>query len=85
MTGYIIRRVLWTIPVLWAIATITFFLMHAVPGGPFDRDRELPPPIRANLERKYGLDDPLPEQYVTVHDEPRPGRPWRLDARTSGR
>jgi oligopeptide transport system permease protein len=65
MTGYIIRRVLWTIPVLWAIATVTFFLMHAVPGGPFDRDKELPPPVRQNLERRYGLDDPLPIQYVT--------------------
>jgi len=64
MTGYIIRRVLWTIPVLWAIVTVTFFLMHAVPGGPFDRDKELPPAVRANLERKYGLDDPLVEQYV---------------------
>src|SRR3990172_5353980 len=63
MTGFIIRRILWTIPVLWAIASITFFLMHAVPGGPFDRDKELPPPVRANLERKYGLDDPLHEQY----------------------
>jgi oligopeptide transport system permease protein len=65
MTGYIVRRVLWTIPVLWAIATITFFLMHAIPGSPFDRDRELPPPVRANLERKYGLDDPLHIQYIT--------------------
>jgi oligopeptide transport system permease protein len=64
VTGFIIRRVLWTIPVLWAIATVTFFLMHAVPGGPFDRDRELPPPIRANLERKYGLDDSLHQQYI---------------------
>jgi oligopeptide transport system permease protein len=63
VTGYIIRRVLWTIPVLWAIATVTFFLMHSVPGGPFDRERELPPSVRANLERKYGLDDPLHEQY----------------------
>lgn len=64
MTAYIIRRVLWILPVLWAIATVTFFLMHAVPGGPFDRERELPPPVRANLERKYGLDDSLPQQYV---------------------
>jgi oligopeptide transport system permease protein len=55
---------LWTVPVLWAIATITFFLMHSVPGGPFDRERELPPAQRANLERKYGLDKPLMEQYV---------------------
>jgi len=65
MTGYVIRRVLWAIPVLWAIVTITFFLMHAVPGGPFDRERELPPAVRANLERKYGLDESLPQQYVT--------------------
>jgi ABC-type dipeptide/oligopeptide/nickel transport system permease component len=50
--------------VLWAIVTITFFLMHTVPGGPFDRDRELPPAVRANLERKYGLDKPLFEQYA---------------------
>lgn len=63
MTGYVIRRVLWAIPVLWAIVTITFFLMHSVPGGPFDRERELPPTVRANLERKYGLDKPLVEQY----------------------
>ena len=65
MTGYVIRRVLWAFPVLWAIVTITFFLMHAVPGGPFDRERELPPAVRANLERKYGLDESLPQQYVT--------------------
>jgi len=65
MTGYVIRRILWAIPVLWAIVTITFFLMHAVPGGPFDRERELPPAVRANLERKYGLDQSLPRQYVT--------------------
>jgi oligopeptide transport system permease protein len=65
MTAYIIRRALWAIPVLWAIVTITFFLMHAVPGGPFDRERELPPTVRANLERKYGLDEPLFTQYVT--------------------
>jgi oligopeptide transport system permease protein len=65
MTAYVIRRVLWIFPVLWAIATVTFFLMHAVPGGPFDQERELPPPVRANLERKYGLDDSLPQQYVT--------------------
>jgi len=64
MTAYIIRRVLWTIPVLWAVATITFFLMHAVPGGPFDRDRPLPAAVQANLNAKYNLDKSLPEQYV---------------------
>jgi oligopeptide transport system permease protein len=65
MTAYIIRRILWTVPVLWAVATITFLLMHSVPGGPFDREKELPPTVRQNLERKYGLDDSLPQQYVT--------------------
>ena len=65
MTGYVVRRMLWAIPVLWAIVSITFFLMHTVPGGPFDRDRELPPAVRANLERKYGLDEPLFTQYTT--------------------
>ena len=64
MTGYIIRRILWTIPVLWAVATITFFLMHAVPGGPFDRDKELPPAVLANLEKRYNLDKPLFVQYA---------------------
>ena len=64
MTGYILRRILWTIPVLWAIATITFFLMHAVPGGPFDRDKELPPAALANLEKRYNLDKPLLVQYA---------------------
>ena len=63
MTGYIIRRILWIIPVLWAVATITFLLMHAVPGGPFDREKELPPGVLANLERKYNLDKPLYAQY----------------------
>jgi len=63
MTGYIIRRVLWMIPVLWAVATITFLLMHAVPGGPFSQEKELPPAVIANLNKKYDLDKPLYEQY----------------------
>ena len=63
MTGYIIRRVLWIIPVLLAVATVTFFLMHAVEGGPFDREKELPPNVKANLEAKYNLDKPLMARY----------------------
>ncbi len=47
------------IPLLWAVATITFFLMHAVPGGPFDRDKKLPETVLANLNAKYGLDAPI--------------------------
>jgi oligopeptide transport system permease protein len=63
MTGYVIRRILWMIPLLWAVATVTFFLMHAVEGGPFDREKELPPSVLANLEKKYNLDEPLLVQY----------------------
>ena len=64
MTGYIAQRVLWTVPVLFAIATITFVLMHAVPGGPWDTGKRLPPEAEANVNRAYGLDRPLWEQYV---------------------
>jgi oligopeptide transport system permease protein len=63
MTGYVIRRILWMIPLLWAVATVTFFLMHAVEGGPFDREKELPASVLANLEKKYNLDEPLLIQY----------------------
>lgn len=63
MAAYTIRRVLWVIPVLWAVATITFFLMHAVPGGPFTQDKKLPPATYAALNKRYHLDKPLYEQY----------------------
>ncbi len=59
MTGYVIRRLIWMLPLLWGVATITFFLMHAVPGGPFDSEKRLPPTVLANLNAKYGLDDPI--------------------------
>jgi len=45
------------------VATVTFFLMHAVPGGPFDREKELPPGTLLNLEKRYNLDKPLLVQY----------------------
>ncbi len=64
MTGYIIRRILWIVPVLWAVATITFFLMHAVPGGPFTHDKALPEGITEALNRRYNLDEPLWKQYL---------------------
>jgi len=61
---FILRRLLWAIPVLWVVATLTFFIMHIVPGGPFDREKKLPPEIKANVEAKYHLDQPLPRQYL---------------------
>jgi oligopeptide transport system permease protein len=68
MTAYIIRRLLWMIPVLLVVTMITFALMHAAPGGPFDSagpgGRRLPEVIIRNLEAQYGLNDPVPVQYV---------------------
>jgi len=66
MFGYIVRRVLWAIPVLLAISMITFALMHAVPGNPFDQnpDKPLPESIIQRLTEHYNLDDPLPQQYA---------------------
>lgn len=66
MTKYLIRRVLWFIPVLLAILLVTFLLSHAIPGGPFDfaGDRSLPESIRENLKAKYNLDWPLWKQFA---------------------
>ncbi|MEE8347729.1 MAG: ABC transporter permease [Dehalococcoidia bacterium] len=63
MTGYIIRRILWMIPLLWAIATITFFLMHAIPGGPFAAERPVPDSVLEALNARYNLDEPIWQQY----------------------
>ncbi len=64
MLRYVLRRLLWLIPVLFFISIITFSLAHAVPGGPFDREHALPPEVVANLTRYYGLDQPVWKQYV---------------------
>jgi len=50
--------------VLWLVATMTFILMHLAPGGPFDKEKPLPPEIRANVEAKYHLDEPVAQQYA---------------------
>ncbi len=64
MANFIIRRIAWMILVLFVVSLVTFFLMRAVPGGPFDRERELPQSIIDNLEARFGLDQPLVIQYV---------------------
>lgn len=64
MLTFFLKRLLWGIPVLWAVATITFIIMHVVPGGPFDTEKQLPPEIKANIEEKYHLDKPFHEQYL---------------------
>jgi oligopeptide transport system permease protein len=65
--GYVIRRVLWLIPVLFTVCLITFLMMHAAPGGPFDSlagDRPAPPQVTAMLNARYGLDDPMWLQFL---------------------
>lgn len=65
MTRFIFRRLLWMVPTLWVVATVTFFLMRVAPGGPFMSEKEIPPEIRQAIEARYGLDRPLGEQYLT--------------------
>src|SRR5262245_52791953 len=64
MLALIVKRMMTAIPVLLVVSTLTFFLMRAVPGGPFDADKNLPPAIVANLNAKYQLDKPVAQQYV---------------------
>jgi len=64
VAGYIVRRVLWIIPVLLVVSFLTFSLMKATPGGPWDREKQLSPQIKASLNAKYGLDDPFVVQYI---------------------
>lgn len=63
MLVYSLKRLLVAIPTLLVLITLAFFLMRFAPGGPFDYERSLPPAIEANLNAKYHLDEPLPQQY----------------------
>lgn len=63
MIAFVLRRLLWLVITLWAVFTFTFLLMRAVPGGPFDRERVVPPEIKRNMERRYNLDKPPLVQY----------------------
>ncbi len=63
MVRYIIKRVFAMIISLWCIITITFVLMHSIPGGPFTREKPLPEAIIKVLNERYKLDDPLIQQY----------------------
>jgi oligopeptide transport system permease protein len=67
MATYFFRRILWLIPVLFTVALITFTLMHAAPGGPWDRDlssRQVDAATQKVLNAHYGLDKPLWRQFV---------------------
>ena len=63
MLAFAVRRLLSASPTLFIIITIAFFMMRLAPGGPFDREKQLPPEIEANILRAYNLDKPIHEQY----------------------
>ena len=65
MFKYIVKRVLAALVTIWFVMTATFFLMHAIPGDPFNAEKMPDPELRAAMYEKYGLDKPLWEQYLT--------------------
>lgn len=70
MARYLVTRILWMIPVLWLVATVTFVLMHSAPGSPWDAKsgasgRDLDASLQGSFNRKYGLDEPILVQYLT--------------------
>ncbi len=64
MAAYALRRFFGALPTLFVIITLTFFMMHAAPGGPFDSERRLPPEVERNMKAAYDLDKPLYQQYL---------------------
>jgi oligopeptide transport system permease protein len=65
MSRYILGRLLWILPVLFVVSGLTFILMHAVPGGPWAREKAVPAATVIRLNQKYGLDEPIYVQYIT--------------------
>ena len=62
---YILKRIALALLTVWVVITVTFFVMRAVPGGPFMSEKAISETAQAALEAKYGLDKPLMEQYFT--------------------
>lgn len=62
---FVLSRTLTGIFVIFAVVTITFFLLRTLPGGPFDTEKKLPPQIKKNIEAKYKLDEPVRKQYIS--------------------
>jgi oligopeptide transport system permease protein len=65
MLNYILKRILSAIVTLWVVVTVTFVLMHAIPGDPLSSEKNMDPDIKARMEAQYGLDKPLAVQYTT--------------------
>ena len=63
MKKYLLKRLAMSLLTIWAVITITFFLMHSIPGNPFAKEGKMPQSVYDNLQSKYGLDKPLTTQY----------------------
>ncbi len=63
MTRFILHRLVWLVITMWVVFTVTFALIRAVPGGPFDSAKPVPPEVRRTLERRYNKDTPVLVQY----------------------
>src|SRR5690606_41335144 len=62
--SYVARRLIYLLLTLWLVITFTFFLMHFLPGSPLSNEEKLPPQLKERILEEYGLDKPLPVQYV---------------------
>lgn len=63
MKKFVLKRILISLATLWVIISLTFLMMHAIPGDPFAREGRMPESVYQNLLAKYGLDKSKPEQY----------------------
>lgn len=66
---YILKRLVLAIVTVWLVITVTFFVMHAIPGGPFVGEKAVSESVKKAMEAKYGLDKPLFEQYITYLED----------------
>jgi oligopeptide transport system permease protein len=64
LAKYLIQRLVSAVLVLWLVVTLTFVLMHSIPGGPFSSEKVLPDAVMANINARYHLNDPLGKQYI---------------------
>tara|TARA_B100000809_G_scaffold206947_1_gene209159 strand:- start:16 stop:936 length:921 start_codon:yes stop_codon:yes gene_type:complete len=62
---FLVKRLGWMLLTIWVVYTVSFFLMRAVPGGPFSSEKKIPPAIKRNIEARYKMDRPIHEQYFS--------------------
>ncbi|MEP7361601.1 MAG: ABC transporter permease [Chloroflexota bacterium] len=63
MAAYLVKRILWLVPVLFVVSLITFILMHLVPGGPWSGDKQVYGGVTAMVNARYHLSEPIWQQY----------------------